>query len=276
MKKKALVFALLFTIIGCLQAQEKRKTDSLVLIKTFSKVLGEERKIAIHLPLNYSKEMNKKYPVMYVLDASKLDFDIADRLFTLSSAGIAPECIVVGLLNNKNTRERDMTPPFMKIEEDSVESPFGNADHFMEFIQSELIPLIDSTYRTSGYKTISGHSRSGIFVLYTLLKKPALFNARFCFSTPAGRFNDILIKKLEESLVKEALHQNSFLFFSVGENENTDIRKSFYSLINMFTRLKANHLNWESYLTPLADHQTNPVFSSSKAMASWSKNLKME
>ena len=118
MKKTALIFVLLFAIIGCLQAQEKRKTDSLLLIKTFSKVLGEERKIAIHLPLNYSKEMNKKYPVMYVLDASKLDFDIADRIFTLSSAGMAPECIVVGLINNKNTRERDMTPPFMKTETD--------------------------------------------------------------------------------------------------------------------------------------------------------------
>lgn len=276
MRKPALIFAVLFTIIGCLQAQEKRKTDSLALIKTFSKILGEDRKIAVHLPLNYSKEMNKKYPVMYVLDASKLDFDIADRIFTLSSAGMAPECIVVGLLNNKNTRERDMTPPFMKTEENNVESPFSNADRFLKFIHSELIPLIDSSYRTSRYKTISGHSRSGIFVLYTLLKEPGLFNARFCFSAPAGRFNDILIKKLEESLIKKPLRQNSFLFFSVGENENTDIRKSFYSLMNMFRKVKADHLTWESYLTPLADHQTNPVFSSSKAMVSWAKDLKTE
>lgn len=212
MKKLTLVVLALFLLTGILQAQEKRKTDSLVLIKPYSKVLDEERKIAVHLPLNYSREPNKKYPVMYVLDASKLDFDIADRLFTLSSAGMAPECIIVGILNNKNSRERDMTPPFMQTEIDDTTSPIGQSDHFLNYIQSELIPLIDSTYRTSGYQTISGHSRSGLFVLYTLLEKPDLFNARFCYSTPAGRFGNILIGNWKNVYLKKIKSKTAICF----------------------------------------------------------------
>lgn len=39
-------------------------------------------------------------------------------------------------------------------------------------------------------------------------------------------------------------------------------------------KVKAKHLIWDSYLTPLADHQTNPVFSSAKALVGWANYLK--
>ncbi|GEM_PF-4833165 len=64
------------SIPGSFLTQEKRRTDSLVFEKLYSKVLGEERRLAVHLPLNYLKEAFKKSPVMYVPDASRLDFDI--------------------------------------------------------------------------------------------------------------------------------------------------------------------------------------------------------
>lgn len=162
--------------ISHLQAQEKRTIDSLVFTKFYSKVLNEDRKIVVHLLLNYSKEASKKYPVMYVLDAGRLDFDISDRLFTLSSSGIVPECIIVGIVNNKNARERDLTPGFMQTEVDDKKSPVGQGDKFLSHLESELIPLIDSSYRTTNYKTITGHSRSGLFVLYTLIERHQIYS----------------------------------------------------------------------------------------------------
>lgn len=256
-----------------MEAQESRKIDSLKLKNFYSKVLNEERKIIIHLPLNYTKESNKKYPVMYVLDASKFDFDISERLFSYSSAGTVPECIIVGLMNNKGKRECDLTPPFMQTEVDDTTSQFGQGDQFLKFIDTELIPHIDSNYRTSGYKTISGHSRSGIFVLYTLLEKPSLFNARFCYSTPAWRFDNLIIKKLEFSL-KNQKQSAGYLFLCVGENENQNIKESFHTLNETLKKVKVNKLNWDSYITPLADHQSNPIFGIGKGISMWSKHLK--
>jgi predicted alpha/beta superfamily hydrolase len=271
MKKSILIFASLFFMVSSLKAQEKRQTDSLVLKKFYSRVLGEERKIAIHLPLNYSKEANKEYPVMYVLDASKFDFDISDRLFAYSSADIIPECIVVGLMNNKGKRELDLTPPFMQIEVDSTNSSYGKGDQFLKFMEAEMIPYIDSAYRTTSYRTISGHSRSGLFVLYTLIENPSLFNARFCYSTPAWRFDNMIIKKVESSLKNKKIDAG-YLYLSVGENENPNIKASFYDLNKTLKKVKK--LKLDTYMTPLADHQSNPIFSIGKGIAKWAEYLK--
>lgn len=261
-------------VVSNLKAQEKRSIDSLVFIKSYSKILNEDRKIVVHLPLNYYKEVTKKYPVMYVLDAGRLDFDISDRLFTLSSAGLTQECIVIGIINNKNTRERDMTPPFMQTEVDDEKSPYGKAHQFLHYIESELIPFIDSNYRTTEYQTISGHSRSGLFVLYTLIECPNLFHARFCYSTPAWRFDNMIINKLNASLKNMKHFPKCYLFFSVGEDKNPNIKSSFSVLDSMLNQKNIKGLKWNSYLTPMANHQSNSVFSTAKALLLWSEYIK--
>jgi len=263
-------------LISPLQAQEKRNIDSLVFTKFYSKVLNEDRKIVVHLPLNYSRESSKKYPVMYVLDAGKLDFDTSDRLFALSSSGLVPECIVVGIVNNKNSRERDLTPPFMQIDVEETTSPAGQGDRFLSHVEAELIPLIDSCYRTTGYKTISGHSRAGLFVLYTLIERPNLFNAHFCFSTPAWRFDNIIVHRLESSLRKQQMSDEGYLFLSVGENENANIKSSFDFMRLMLKKLNLKKLKWDSYVTPMANHQTNPIYSTAKGLMCWSKKLMLK
>ncbi|MBK8635201.1 MAG: alpha/beta hydrolase [Saprospiraceae bacterium] len=269
-----LTITFLLTIILSMQAQEKNKTDSLVFLKFNSNTLHEERKIVIHLPLNYYIEPSKKYPVMYVLDASKLDFDISDRLFTLSSADISPECIVVGILNNKGKRELDFTPPFMQTETNDSLSPMGKADDFFKFMKDELIPSIDSTYRTSGIQTISGHSRAGLFVLYTLIQQPDLFDARFCYSTPAWRFDNLIVQKLEKSFLKHKAAAQSFLYFSVGNKENENIQASFHHMNAVLEKSKPKSLVYSSDFVANADHQSNPIFSTGKALAQWSEYLK--
>jgi predicted alpha/beta superfamily hydrolase len=241
----------------------------------YAEILNEERKIVVHLPLNYINEPVRKYPVMYVLDAGKLDFDISNRLFTLSSSGLAPECIVVGILNNKFKREENLTPPFMQTEPNDSLSQFGKADLFLKFITSELIPKIDSSYRNTNYRTLSGHSRAGLFVLYTLIEQSDLFDARFCYSTPAWRFDNLIIEQLKNSLLKNKPFEKSYLFFSVGADENPNIQASFHTMNNML-KTESKYLRYDSYLTPFANHQSNPVFSTAKALVSWNGYLKKE
>jgi predicted alpha/beta superfamily hydrolase len=273
-RSAAALLITLFTISGSLHAQEKTRTDSLVFTKFYSAILGEERKIVVHLPLNYFQDTKKKYPVMYVLDAGRLDFDISDRLFALSSAGLSPAGIVVGILNNKGTRERDLTPPFLPTATDDSASPYGKADQFLKFMQQELIPKMDSNYRTSRYQTISGHSRAGLFVLYTLLEQPGLFHSRFCYSTPAWRSDNLLIHRIGESLRKPFREKSSYLFYSVGENENPNILSAFHNLNTLLKKDRPENLRWESFLTPYGDHQTNPALSIARALRYWAEFVK--
>lgn len=262
---------MLLCLVCSVQGQQPNKTHDQVFTELDSAVLGEKRRMIIHLPLKYQKETTKRYPVMYVLDAGRLDFDIANRLFSLSTAGYVPDTIVVGILNVRDGRERDLTPPFMQTETDDASSPMGKGDKFLAFLESEAIPFVQKTYRTSEYKGITGHSRGGLFVLYSLMERPEVFDSYFAYSTPAWRFENILIDRLEESLKKNSLMSKKCLFFSVGENENTNIKGSFDLMEQTFRRIKAKNFQWESYLTPLADHQSNPLFSASRGLILWGR-----
>jgi len=96
----------------------------------YSSILREDRDVIIRLPRVY--DSTKRYPVMYVLDGSSLDIPIADNLVTLSAANYAPEVIVVGIPNmNGENRELNLTPPFMRRDNENEKSALGEADNFL-------------------------------------------------------------------------------------------------------------------------------------------------
>jgi predicted alpha/beta superfamily hydrolase len=254
------------------QAPENKPADSLVQTKIHSTILNEERRVLIHLPRNYAKDTMQKYPVMYVLDGTSQDQHTADKIAVLSDAGLIPKAIVVGLPNTRGNRERDQTPPFMRTNVDDANSPYGAADKFLSVIEKELIPFIDSNYRTSGYRTLSGNSRGGLFVLYSLIAKPELFQARFCYSTPVWRFDNLMVKKIVEFL-RSSPKLNGFLYMSAGEKENEGIVGGLKTMIEALKKNSKKNFKWVADYTPHAVHQDNALISSSKGLAEWGKYL---
>jgi predicted alpha/beta superfamily hydrolase len=235
--------------------------------------MGEDRRAIIHLPRNYSKDTAQKYPVMYVLDGTSQDDHTADKLTVLSDAGLVPAAIVVGLPNTRGNRERDQTPPFMRRNVDDEKSPYGIGDKFLSFIEKELIPFVDGNYRTSGYRTLSGNSRGGLFVLYSLLEKPDLFQARFCYSTPVWRFENMMVKRISEFLTASPRF-NGFLFISVGDKETDQMTAGFNQLVNVLKKSRQKQFKWIADFTPYAIHQDNALISTSKGLAEWGKYLR--
>jgi predicted alpha/beta superfamily hydrolase len=101
------------------------KPPEVVQTTLHSTIMGEDRRVIIHLPRDYRQDASQKYPVMYVLDGTSQDDHTADKLTVLADAGLAPSAIVVGLPNTRGNRERDQTPPFMRRNVDDEKSPFG-------------------------------------------------------------------------------------------------------------------------------------------------------
>ena len=74
----------------------------------------------------------------------------------------------------------------------------GGAEQFLHFLQTELIPFIDSSYRTNpNDRAITGHSFGGLFVLYALLQRPDLFQ-RYCAGSPVPDYDDRVLFEFEE------------------------------------------------------------------------------
>lgn len=151
----------------------------------YSKILNEKRVINTYLPEGYDPTDTVQYPVIYVLDGG-MDEDflhIAGIVQFNTQPWIArfPASIVVGIAGN--TRRRDFT--FAVDNTDFIEKQgfkkssfpvYGGAEKYIDFIEKELQPYIDSAYRTRVKKTIIGESLAGLLTTKILLERPELFD----------------------------------------------------------------------------------------------------
>jgi predicted alpha/beta superfamily hydrolase len=246
--------------------------ESVIQTKFYSTILGEEREVIIHLPRNC--DSTKKYPVMYVLDGSSEDGHVANKFDILSTAGYAPPAIVVGIPNmSGENRQRNMTPPYMRMDIDKKDSPLGGADKFLSFMESELFPFIENKYPASPVRLFYGNSRGGLLVMYSLLHKPDLFQARFCFSPAFWRDDNMIVSKAADFLsAKDTLH--TFLYMSMGAKEVDKMKNGFDSMTRVFKEKAPIGLVWHSEYTANADHQDNAQISATIGIGRWSEYLK--
>ncbi|WP_445457434.1 alpha/beta hydrolase [Flavobacterium sp. HNIBRBA15423] len=247
---------------------------SVIQTKLYSKILDEEREIIIHLPRDYDK--NKKYMVMYVLDGSSQDKHIANKFDILATTGYVENAIVVGIPNvSGKGRQRDYTPPYMKMDIDEKDSPLGEGDNFLTFMEKELFPFIEKNYSVSENRTIAGNSRGGLLVMYSLLFKPDLFQGRFCFSPAIWRDDNLIVKKASEFLTKQD-SLNSFLYISMGDQENNKMKKGFNEITKTLKEKAVKQFIWHSEYTKNANHQNNAEISASVGIRKWTEYLKLK
>lgn len=136
-------------------------------IRLKSTVLGEDRVILVRLPQSYEAG-NQRYPVLYLLDG---DAHIAHTSATadfLARNGRMSELIVVGIPNTDRTRDLSPTKVSTPGATGAPQFPTsGGGDNFLKFLETELIPEIDKTYRTHPYRILAGHSLGGLFARCT-------------------------------------------------------------------------------------------------------------
>ena len=180
-----------------------------------SKVLNENRKFIVKLPQGYNNS-DKSYPVIYRLDGDlDLYFETAGVINRLAHMEeIIPDMIVV-LIENTN-RNRDMMPTntgFFKSE--------PGADNYKYFIEKELIPHINTTYRSTNEKLLCGQSLSAIFTMYYFLTSPESFDS---FIACSGAFPDCeeYFINLTEDFLKTKQTKTKHIFITHGATDFLD------------------------------------------------------
>ncbi|WP_282131173.1 alpha/beta hydrolase [Pseudoalteromonas aliena] len=199
-----------------------------------SKALAQERTVTIQLPKSYHKNPDKKYPVIYRLDGKENLAYMTPVLAHLHTAftKAAPEVIIVAIENTD--RLKDLYPT--KNEEPAGPIGLGGgAARFLEFIETELIPLVNEKYRTHDFKVISGASAAGVFVLYVLQTNPDLFQAHIAYS-PAVWWNYGATAKSTKAFFANSKTFPNYLYMNIGQESG--IMRERYDDMNMF--LKAN------------------------------------
>jgi len=236
---KTLFLFLLISIIGINQFaytqtstgndNNRVKIPNSESIKIHSSIVDQEYELQIHYPRGY-EDSDKKYPVIYLLD-SQWDFPLITALYgQLFYDGFLPGVLVVGITwggenpNHDYLRARDFTPT------NSAQLPqSGGASKFLQFIKEELIPYIDSEYKSDKDKRVlMGSSFGGLFTLYTMFNETELFNG-YIAGSPAIQWDNEITFNYENEFAKKSSKLPAKLYIPIGELESTELFKKFVS-----------------------------------------------
>ncbi|MFD1096099.1 alpha/beta hydrolase-fold protein [Salegentibacter chungangensis] len=235
MKFKLLIILLLLSFV-CYSQKPIKIGES---IEVHSDILKEDRMLEIHLPKNYI-ESNKTYPVLYLLD-SFFNFPHAvGTIEYLQLNRLIPEMIVVGVRNTN--RNRDLSPPSPQLSKEEKErmGAKGEADNFLAFLENELIPQIEKNYKVASYRLIVGHSRGGLFNIYSFFKKPELFDAYITIS-PSLWYPNELISQSFEDVFKNPSELNSSFYLTLANENKGSMRGNVLKLSGEFENYINKH-----------------------------------
>lgn len=217
MRKSKIVISII-TLFLCFKgiAQFTQNSEKQIVVgkvdSLYSKILKEQREIWIHIPEDFNS--TKKYPVIYVLDASQQFYVITGMQKQLTPFKI-PQSIIVGITNTDRTRDFTNTNvPFQRGHESETS---GGASNFLKFINQELKPYINNKYPTENNNTIIGHSTGGLFVLYSYLHHENSFDNYLAIDPSLWWDKENLVKETQELLNKGNRKEKS-LYIAVANS----------------------------------------------------------
>ena len=216
-----IITPLLFSFKANAQKAEPIKSDQGEFVTIHSNILKEDRRMLIYTPKD-SANPEKKYPVIYVLDADNHFTQIVEYSKYLSRKDVLviPPLIVVGITNTD--RNRDLTPSHSNVgyagkPDTTANSPYKNSggnEHFFQFIQKELMPYVNANYKTQPYRIFAGHSFGALTTINCLISYPDMFDAYIAVS-PSFWWDQKFLLKLADKKLKAGSTLSKTLFLAM-------------------------------------------------------------
>ncbi|MEP1552475.1 MAG: alpha/beta hydrolase-fold protein [Paraglaciecola sp.] len=229
---KAILLLLLSVLSVEVGAEDTQLTHGI-----FSEILNEKTKVTVKLPLSYKANKNKTYPVFYVLDDG-INTELVDSMNRrLHSSNGANEHIVIGV--NTTDRLRDFAPS-VNMDPRGPVGEGGGADKFLDYIETELMPYINKTYRTNNHNVVAGHSIAGLFVVHAFHSRLNLFQAHLAFS-PAVWWGARETATAAQQYVIKGVSVGSFLYCNIG-TEGGEMRAVYDNLTQTILRNRSSDL----------------------------------
>lgn len=220
-----------------------------------SNVLEVDRPIIISVPVGYY-ETDVDYPTLYVLDGlQNIKHLIATSEF-LAETGLISPMIIVGI--QSIDRAKDLTPS--KAGEgvyggtgDAGIPQSGGAPLFLEFLEKELIPFIDTKYRTHPYRILEGHSFGGLFSTFVLMQPSNLFDA-FIIQAPALWWNNEEMIETAKTFFKSNSNLNKTVYFGIGGDDGWGMRQELKKYVEVVKANTPNGFRWNHEEVGDEDH----------------------
>jgi predicted alpha/beta superfamily hydrolase len=239
------IFVLLIYVLFHIDVLSQTNERPVVIGKSIefnSKILNEKRSIQIYLPESYQNNLYS-YPVFYVLDGEDNFINAASIVKNQSSYyQHMPEMIVVAISSANRNKIFSIVD--------------GGADKTLNFIKDELIPYVDSIYRTEKFRILFGHSIAGPFCFYALSKYNYLFDAFIILSpTMHNKICQPATKTLEDCFNSHK-ELNKVVYVGVAEGDNAKHQESFKMVKSLFTAKAPKAIEYKFETLSGEDHFT--------------------
>lgn len=195
-----------------------------------SKELNEKRVINIYLPENYNPGDTIRYPVIYIIDGGMEEdfFHIAGivRYNTQPWVNRFPRSIVVGIQNTDRKRDCSFWVDNLDFldktgfKKESFTS-YGGSAKYIAFLENELLPFIDTNYKTMHNRTIIGESFAGLLTTEILLKHRQLFNTYIIITPSLWWGNELLLQEAPSLLQNNRENKINVYVGACNKDEDT-------------------------------------------------------
>ena len=197
--------------------------------------IGQRYDLLVSLPNGYATS-GQSYPVLYILDGWHFPLMSFLQNNNTYSKRMRPVIMVnvsyASTLDVMALRARDFTPT-----KTSREAASGGAAAFLDFLEHEVIPFVDRTYRTiPSDRGLLGHSYGGLFAIYALEQQPALFQRIVAVSPALSWDNRLLFAAARQKLRK--LPSPVRLDLSVGSEDDFGFDKDTIAFAKLLEELK--------------------------------------
>lgn len=257
MRLKICIIILLSGLLSETFAQSIARVEN---VKIQSKSLNQEREILIYTPNDYDLRVYEYFNVIYVFDAQ------ARELFDYTSSTISfltdarKSFIIVGITspNNENfdySRLNDFLPPESEAFKNRVANFYGNADNFLNYVETEVVRYINLKYRTLNHNIAVGHSLGASFILYSLLKRPNLFQNYIAISPNLAYDENKLSKELSKFDYTKI--QNSTFIYLSNADEGVEYWKEWKPAREKIYSFFRESLKNENVIVKIAEYTKN-------------------
>ncbi len=217
------------------------------------------RTISVVLPMGYH-DTEQEYPVLYLIDGGVHQdlIPMAGMAALATLSGQYREFILVGVQTNE--RHYELTTE-SEIPFDLKNIPHnGGAEDFRQHLVTEVMPLIDQRYRTSGETALIGESLAGLFIAETMLRAPNSFGHYIAVS-PSLWWNDMeLGRSAGELLVKMDDSRPHSLYLTIASEGGT-MSQGMDRLVEALKNHAPENLQWRFEPMTHEEHSTiyNPA-----------------
>ncbi len=229
------IFVLLFVSSFLAHAANKEPVVSLGESSSIhSKALDKEVPLSIHLPENYDSSKNN-YPVIYMMGSDfKARFALLASTLDVMADRQIPPMILIGV---------DLPDGNFVLVPNRQTADTKSPDTYLAFVQNELIPHVDATYRTAPFRMLFGASNSGFFSTYALLKKPELFNSYMASSPMYAWAPEVLKSQIEQGPLKK-LGEKRYLHIIYSDDDFVEVTESVPDFTDTLNKHKPQKLSY--------------------------------